>query len=173
MTTWIALLRGINVGGKNKLPMADLRKLAEGLGWQDVRSYIASGNLVFTADGDTRSLADALSAAISDYGLTVPVLVLSADTLTNVLADCPFDRTAGKAVHGMLLWSEPEFDADLYETLKTPTEEIVLKPGVAWLHAPDGVGRSKLFEKIAKVVKGTEMTGRNLNTLNKLAEMLD
>ena len=75
MRTYVALLRGINVGGGNKLPMVDLRRIAEGLGWQDVRSYIASGNLVFRSEGavDAQELHDALAA---ETELNIPVLVL-------------------------------------------------------------------------------------------------
>ena len=174
MQTWVALLRGINVGGNNPVPMADLRALCAGLGWADVRSYIASGNLVFRAKGQADGLADALRQAIAaQLGCDVPIIVLSGAALRAALADCPFDPGAGKHVHGFFLWADPVLDQDALERFRAPSEVLVVQGRVGWLYAPDGIGTSKLAEKFDKVVTGTQMTGRNLNTLRKLVEMLD
>lgn len=174
MQNWVALLRGVNVGGGNKVPMAELRTLAASLGWQDVESYIASGNLVFSADGDPDGLeADLRTAMSKRLNVDVPVLILSAADYRKALASCPFDPQDGRHVHGFLLWSKPEFDEKAYRALKTENEELDVQPGIAWLHAPDGIGRSKLAEKLGKVITGTQTTGRNLNTLRKLGQMLD
>ena len=174
MRRWVALLRGINVGGGNRVPMAELRTLAEALGWQNVQSYIASGNLIFQADGDPHDLESALrSAMVEHLDVDVPILILSAADFRKALATCPFEPEDGRHVHGMLLWSEPDFDESAYRALKTENEELDVQPGIAWLHAPDGIGRSKLAEKLGKVITGTRITGRNLNTLRMLADMLD
>jgi len=176
LSQWVALLRGINVGGSNKVPMTDLRRLAEGLGWTGVRSYIASANLIFEAEA--KATPDGLAALlraemVREMGVDVPILVLTADRLRAALADCPFEPEEGRHVHAMFLWSEPVLRQDRLEDLRRPTEALVIRNGVAWLHTPDGFGISKLAERIGSVVSGTEMTGRNLNTLRKLAEMLD
>ncbi len=89
--TFIALLRGINVSGRNQLPMAELRSLCAGLGWGDVRSYIQSGNLVFGADADPASLEAGLEQAISRrFGLSIPVLVRAAADWPGYVAANPF-----------------------------------------------------------------------------------
>jgi uncharacterized protein (DUF1697 family) len=93
--------------------------------------------------------------------------------LREALAACPFDPPEGRQVHGFFCWSAPRIDASLYESLRAPTEELAVRGDLLWLYAPDGVGRSKLAEKIGKVAGGTAMTARNLNTIRALAEMLD
>ncbi len=172
MGRWVALLRGVNVGGGNKVPMADLRVLAEGLGWREVESYIASGNLVFSAEGDAAGLAVALRAAMqAQMGVDVPVLVLAGDDLAARVAGCPFDPVEGKHVHAFLLFGEGRLDEKVLDALKAESEEVVMQGRTVWLHAPEGIGRSKLAEKFHKVVVGADMTARNLNTLRTLVEM--
>lgn len=174
MDQWVALLRGINVGGNNLVPMVALRTLCAGLGWADVESYIASGNLVFRAEGDAEGLAIALRQAMTaQMGCDVPIIVWPGAAMHAALADCPFDPQAGSHVHGFFLWAEPWVDQVALAQFRAPSETLIVRGRVAWLHAPDGIGRSKLAEKFDKVVTGTQMTGRNLNTLRKLVEMLD
>lgn len=165
----VALLRGINVGGGNKLPMADLRAVCADLGWTNIRTYIASGNVVFEADGGNEALATALHQALP---LDVPVLVLGADELKNRLSHCPFPGESGNKVHGFFCLDAPEVDEDVIAQY-AKTEKVVVQGHTVWLHAPDGFGRSKLGEMFHRVVTGTVYTARNLNTINKLAEMLD
>lgn len=170
---WVALLRGVNVGGV-KVGMAGLRARAEGLGWQDVQSYIASGNLVFRASGTAAGLAAALEGALAaEHGRAVPVLVLPAGDFRSVLAAHPFSPDEGNQSHVFFCWQVPGLDDALYRALKTPDEDLRLIGGHVHLFAPAGIGRSKLAEKLGRVVTGTEITGRNLNTVRKLAEMLD
>ena len=172
MTQWVALLRGMNLGG-NRMPMADLRALCEGLGWCDVRSYIASGNLVFRATGTGAGLAQALRAAMRAAGLDVPVLVLDAPAFRAMLAHCPFPGAAGTAVHGVICWQDPVIDRARLSALIADTETLTVQGRTVWLHTPGGFGTSALAGKLAQVVTGTETTARNLNTLRALAEMLD
>jgi len=173
MDQFVALLRGVNVGGGNRVEMATLRALGESLGWQKVRSYIASGNLLFEARSDPETLAGALQSAMArDMNVDVPVLVLAASIMRATLADCPFGEAAGNQAHVFFLFGEPRLDAELQAALIAPGEALVLQGRVIWLHAPDGVGRSKLVAKIGKVL-GCDFTARNLNTLRKLTEMLN
>ena len=167
----IALLRGVNVGGLT-LKMEPLRSLVEGLGFAAVRSYIASGNLLFEADGENSAIAAALEGALlAAHGRTVPILVLDAATFAGRVATCPFSPAEGKHVHGSLLWGPARIEAEAYESLRLPSEQLVLAPGVAWLHAPEGVGRSRLAQHIGRALVGAEMTARNLNTLHKLVAL--
>jgi len=166
-TTWIALLRGINVGGGNKLPMADLRAICEGIGWQNIRTYIASGNVVFEADGAAEALASKLH---QNLPLDVPVLVLSAHDLANRLAHCPFPNGAGNTVHGFFCLDAPDVDEDVIAQFAT-TEKVIVQGHTVWLYAPDGFGRSKLAENFHRVVTSTTYTARNFNTIRKLVEM--
>ena len=174
MDQWVALLRGINVGGNNLVPMPALRSVCAGLGWDGVQSYIASGNLVFRAVGQADDLASKLRQTIAaQMGCDVPVIVLPGAAVRAALTDCPFVPAAGKHVHAFFLWADPVVDQEAQERFRAPSEQLAVQGRVAWLHAPDGIGTSKLAEKFDKVVTGTQMTGRNLNTVRKLVEMLD
>ena len=174
MRKWVALLRGVNVGGANRVPMPALRALATDLGWQRVRSHIASGNLVFAAEGTAAGLAEDLRQAMAaQMGVDVAVLVLSGADLRGALSDCPFDPPEGKQVHGFFLFAAPVLDPAALEQWRAPREELVVRGRVGWLYAPDGIGRSKLAERLHKVITGTDMTARNLNTLRALVALLE
>jgi uncharacterized protein (DUF1697 family) len=174
MGKWVALLRGVNVGGGNKVPMAALRAACSDAGLADVQSYIASGNLVFSGQGDAAGIAGRIAGVLDHVcDVQVPVLVLEGVDMQDVLAGCPWPDQIGNLVHAVFCFTSPQLDRDVYETLKIPSEEIVVKGKTVWLHAPEGVGRSKLFAKIDKVLPNTQITARNLNTVRKLSEMLD
>lgn len=173
MAAWVALLRGVNVGGV-KIEMARLRRAAEALGWADVRSYIASGNLVFSAEGRPEALATALQAAIeAEFGRPVEVLVLSKSQMTQAAAACPFAVEKGNQAHCFFCWAAPVIDTAKRDALIAPTEQLVADGLRVWMHHPEGLGRSKLGDKIGTIITGTPFTGRNLNTVAHLAEMLD
>src|SRR5579862_2902066 len=113
MPTHVALLRGINVGGHNKVPMAELRELVAGLGHDDVATYIQSGNVVFSAAGkDSPALASALEKAIAArFGFTIRVVVLSRAELAKVAADNPYTaETNPRLVHVVFLTAKPGTD---------------------------------------------------------------
>lgn len=168
----VALLRGVNVGGGNRIAMADLRALAGDLGWRDVRTVIASGNLLFRADGTTAELARQLEDGL-EAGLrkAIPVLVLPGADVLAVVAGCPFAVEPGNTVHGFFLWSEPKVDHRALRALKAGDETLVVEGRMAWLHAPSGLARSDLAQRMDRVLTGTEMTARNLNTIRKLADL--
>lgn len=170
---WVAFLRGINVGGHRKLPMADLRRICERTAAAtNVQSYIASGNLVFKADGTSDHLATTITEGIKDaFGFDVPILVLSEEKMWSIHASCPFPRDAGKLVHAFLCYEQPQLNNDRIAELRTRTEQVVCRDQTVWLYAPDGIGRSKLAAKIEGFL-GTKATARNLNTINKMTELL-
>ncbi|MFE5629481.1 DUF1697 domain-containing protein [Streptomyces sp. NPDC056543] len=179
-TTYAALLRGINVGGHRKVPMAELRSLLEELGHRDVRTYLQSGNAVFTTDTDRltdQELTAALEEAIEKrFGFRVDCLVRDAAYLAAVVDACPFPAAEleGKQLHVTYL-SEPvtpERFASIEQTVFLP-EEFRLGDRALYLYAPEGLGRSKLGEVLSRpaLFKGIVATSRNWNTVVKLAEM--
>ncbi|QQA44568.1 DUF1697 domain-containing protein [Pelagovum pacificum] len=172
MTVQVALLRAINVGGRNKVPMATLRGCAKAIGWQDVHSYIATGNLVFRAGpGDH---ATTLRSAVRDEtGVDPDVLVMTGAELKRVLEACPFDPEDGRLAHVYFCFDDPVIDEDLLDRFRSESERLLRTGRVIYLDAPDGIGRSKLVERFDKVVTGTATTGRNLRTIRQLVAMVD
>jgi uncharacterized protein (DUF1697 family) len=177
-TTYAALLRGINVSGHNRVPMADLRALLSGMGHSGVRTYLQSGNAVFTSPSeDEDALAVSLEQAIEEhFGFPVGCLVRSAAYLRAVAAACPFpaDTLEGKQLH-LTFFSEsvaPERLTSLDPAGYLP-EEFRLGDRALYLYAPDGLGRSKLAQALARpgLLKGVTATSRNWNTVVKLVEM--
>jgi uncharacterized protein (DUF1697 family) len=178
MTTYAALLRGINVGGAKKVPMAELRTLMEGLGHSGVRSYLQSGQAVFTADhGDEESLAAELAAAIEKtFGFSVDVIVRDHAYLAAIAGNCPFPAAELEAKQLHVTYFSAPVDADRFAAIDQQAflpEEFRLGDRALYLYAPDGLGRSKLAEQLAKprVNKGLIATSRNWNTVLKLVEM--
>ncbi|MFE1910902.1 DUF1697 domain-containing protein [Streptomyces anandii] len=178
MTTYAALLRGINVGGGRKVPMAELRALIEELGHTGVRTHLQSGQAVFTAgQGDEDSLAAELAAAIEKrFGFPVDVIVRDHAYLRAVAEACPFPAAelAPKQLHVTYLsaQSDPERYAGIDQAAHLP-EEFRLGDRAVYLYAPDGLGRSKLAEQLSRtrVTKGVVATSRNWNTVLKLVEL--
>ncbi|MFD7445605.1 DUF1697 domain-containing protein [Streptomyces sp. NPDC059909] len=177
-SAYALLLRGINVGGHRKVPMADLRALLAELGHGDVRTYLQSGNAVFTsATRDEDALATGIGQAIEKhFGFTVDCLVRSGPYLRAVVENCPFPAAdlAGKQLH-VTYFSErigPERLASVDAAAFLP-EEFRLGECELYLYAPDGLGRSKLAVALSRpgLTKGVVATTRNWNTAVKLAEM--
>ncbi|MGV9992239.1 DUF1697 domain-containing protein [Streptomyces sp. NPDC003374] len=178
MTTYAALLRGVNVGGGRKLPMAGLRAVMEELGHTGVRTYLQSGQAVFTcAHGDEESLAAGLTEAIGGrFGLDVDVIVRDHGYLRAVVEACPFPAAGleGRQLH-VTYFSAPvdaarfaEVDQEAYLP-----EEFRLGDRALYLYAPDGLGRSRLAASLSRprLNKGVIATTRNWNTVTKLAEL--
>ncbi len=172
LTRHVAFLRGINVGGHRKIPMADLRALAEDLfpGAAAV-TYIASGNLCFSADVSATALSDVLEQGIKDrFGFEVAVLVLTAAQLDQIVADCPWPDAEGNRVFAYLCFAEPKLDFARTAALIAESEELKVTGQTVWLHAPDGVGRSRLAAKLEGLL-GVEATSRNWNTIKKMRDL--
>ncbi len=176
---WIGLFRGINVGGNNKLPMKELTKAMLADGFTDVKTYIASGNVVFKSDAsDFATPEEDLGYMIEmfveqKFGFRPRVMVLSLEYLEKILAANPFKdhEHKGKAQHIFLPFSSTvRADLSLLESLKAPGEAFHLGDHAFYLYAPEGIGRSKLAEKVDRALK-TPTTARNLNTVETLRDM--
>lgn len=163
MNTYIALLRGINVGGDTSFPMADLRTLCVDLGLEKVRTHIQSGNVIFTSDLSEEVLIEKLEKAIqSKKQKNIPVVLRTAEELECVIASNPFPDGNPSQV-GVMFFVDP-VPIDLFEhSTHSGPEEVVIKGREIFIHYPNGMGRSKL--KIPLSHKGTV---RNINTVNKL-----
>ncbi|MFE9771840.1 DUF1697 domain-containing protein [Streptomyces sp. NPDC005931] len=178
VTTYAALLRGINVGGSKKVPMADLRALMERLGHARVRTHLQSGQAVFSSDhGDEESLAAELAAAIERrFGFGVGVIVRDHAYLRAVVEACPFPAAELEAKQLHVTYFSAPVDADRFAEIDPAThlpEEFRLGDRALYLYAPNGLGRSKLAEQLARprVTKGVVATTRNWNTVVKLVEL--
>jgi uncharacterized protein (DUF1697 family) len=170
MNTFIALFRGINVGGRNKVVMKELVSLMHGDGYKNVRTYIQSGNVVFNSD--VRSEEGISSLIDRQFGFKPTVLILTVDDLKKAIVNNPFSAAEGKACHLYFCGEEiGTMNVEKLDALKTETEGYAVKGKVFYLYAPDGVGRSKLAANIEKCV-GFPLTARNLNTALKLEQMV-
>lgn len=175
MTTLIALLRGINVVGNNKLPMKELSALLTGMGLRDVQTYIQSGNAVFRCDLKSKAaLAAKISSAIkAQHGFAPHVLLLETAELHKAIAGNPFREATDdpKSLHLFFLSDAPQQpDLKSLEAIKTDSERYKLAGKVLYLHTPGGFGPSKLAARVEKLL-GVAATARNWNTVCKLAEM--
>jgi uncharacterized protein (DUF1697 family) len=175
MNLWIAFFRGINVGGRNVLPMKELKALLKGIGCHGVQSYIQSGNVVFRhATKQAENLEAVISAAVQDgFGIDARVLLLTLDELVVAIATNPFPagEAEPKSLHLFFL-AEDAIAADwaALETLKFSTEQFQLINRVFYLHAPDGIGRSKLAAKVEKNL-GVPVTARNWRTVARVLQL--
>lgn len=174
MDAYIALFRGINVGGNNILPMKPLAELLTSLGCEDVKTYIQSGNVVFRVDSQSKDdLAKKLSDKVLElHGFAPKVLLLTITEFSSAIENNPYSVEDGKLLHFFFLSEAPSSpDLEKLEALKLPSEIYELKGDVFYFFAPDGVSRSKLFAKVEKCL-GVPVTARNWNTVNKLASMI-
>lgn len=172
MTTFIALLRAVNVGGR-KVEMAELRKVAEKAGLTKVQTYIASGNLVFDGKGAPAAIEERLEAAIAKtFGIAVPVLVRTAEQWATYLEGNPFPKAEPNLLYLLLSKAPPHKDAAKTALLRAAAgEEASLVGDALWIRYPEGMGRSKVTPAHVDKATGSPTTARNLNTVRKLAEM--
>jgi len=173
----VALLRGVNVGGNKKVPMATLRELAEELGWSDAQTYVQSGNLVFRARGAAPKLEAQLERAIaSRLGFEVPVIVRSAEKWLEYAAGGAFvvaERERPKLLHLALSKAKPGRAAVAALRPYCSAGELVeLRGDALWIDFASGVARSKLAPAVLDRLVGSTVTARNWNTVQALAEML-
>lgn len=173
--TCIALLRGINVGGRHSLPMKDLKLALERAGCGDVRTYIQSGNAVFRCKASlSAQLEKRLAEAIAKtHGFEPHVLVLTCAELARAAADNPFPEAGAdpRSLHLFFLAAPPaRADLKAIDALRTKLERVALKGRVFYLHAPEGFGTSKLAARAERLL-GVEATARNWRTVMALLEM--
>jgi len=176
MGRMVALLRAVNVGGR-KLPMAELRALCAALGWQDVATYIQSGNVVFSAEARPQAIEAQLERAIKErFGLDVPVIVRTPGEWAALAASNPFPDAARDEPNRLqLLVSKRPPDPDAADKLMARAqggESVKAAGGALWFHFPEGVGTSKLTPTLIDRACGSPATARNYNTVMKLLEML-
>lgn len=163
MTGWVALLRAVNVGGNNKIPMADLAVLATRLGLDGARTYIASGNLIFASAQGEDVLRGLIEDAIeAEFGARIGVLVRSAEDLAEVAARCPWPDRPGNRVVVLFTDGVPSLEGVRHQA----GEVLALGRREIFIDYVDGMAGSKL------VVPATKSgTARNMNTVRKLAEL--
>ena len=166
MHHYIALLRAVNVGGTGKLPMSDLKAMCESAGFAAVRTYIASGNVVFTSDQSAVQVKSGLEKLLEAYaGKPVGVMIRTAAEMAAVLAANPFPDAAPNRTMAIFLDQPPPVDT--IDTAKGRKEEqIAMGKREVYVHYGDGIGSSKL-----KLTAEQHGTARNMNTIAKLAEM--
>ena len=174
MNTYIALLRGINVGGHKKTPMAELRSHLGKLGFENVQTYIQSGNIVLQSKIESKAkIENLISDSILDhFGFEVPVVVKTHSELLSILDQCPFSKEKKENSYFSLLYKQPD-NSSIEEANKIsyPNEEIVVTTNCIYFYCSMGYGRAKfnsnLFEKTLK----TKFTARNYRTMMKLLEL--
>ena len=171
----VALLRAVNIGGRSRLAMADLRAVAAGLGFTEVQTLLQSGNLAFVAKGKASALEGALAALKQRHGIETDFLVRSTRELEAVIAANPFPAEARSAPARLqVMFLQDRVAAKdvgaLQEASKGP--EIIRHKGrELYIVYPDGIGRSKLTGSLIENRLGTRGTGRNWNTVCKLAAL--
>jgi uncharacterized protein (DUF1697 family) len=177
--THVALLRGINVGSHNRVAMPALRELVTSLGHADVATYIASGNVVFSASGSAEALAAELEAAIAEHlGVSPRVVVLTCAQLARVVAENPYpDQSDHKRLHAFFLTGDAAAARRQLEVVrerigdKAGRDEATVLRRTLYLHTPDGFGTSELAKQLSKPRGPAEGTARNWATVLKLHAM--
>lgn len=166
MSVLIALLRAVNLGGKSTLPMADLRSMSEEIGFRNVSTYIASGNVIFETDLEPEAAKAALEARLEEYaGRPLGVVMRTGEEMEKVLKANPFPQHPGNRVVALFLEDPPPPDA-LESVSGANGEEVVLGAREIYVYYVNGQGRSKL-----KIPAARHSTARNMNTVAKLAAM--
>jgi uncharacterized protein (DUF1697 family) len=166
MTVYIALLRAVNVGGTGKLPMAELKAMCEAAGFKRVRTYIASGNVLFESGATEARVKSLLEARLKSYaGKPVDVVVRAASELETVLKANPFPRAAPNRTVAIFLDDAPPADALKHATGRA-NEEMRLGAREIYVHYGDGMASSKL-----KIPAAKAGTARNLNTIDALVKL--
>jgi uncharacterized protein (DUF1697 family) len=174
MKTYIALIRGINVGGHKKVPMADLRDVLSNVNFKDVKTYIQSGNVVFqSSENNTKALEDIISRAIeSHFGFNVPVLVKTKQELQFIFDSCVFSEEKKVKSYFILLDQVP--DASLVKEVHAITienETVSIVNDCLYFYSSVGYGRTKFnMASIEKKLK-VNATSRNYNTISKLLKL--
>lgn len=166
MTAFVALLRAVNVGGTGKLPMSELKAMCEAEGFKKVKTYIASGNVVFASDRSETEVRSALERRLEAYaGKPIGVLVRTGPEMAQIIADNPFPAATPNWTVAVFLNDPPP--PDTLDTVRNRTdEEVRLGKREIYVSYGSGMGRSKL-----KIPAAKEGTARNINTIAKLAQM--
>ena len=178
MNTFIALFRGINVGGRNKLLMRELVNILENIGLQNVRTYIQSGNVIFDTPTKTSAkLKGQLEKAIRrKYNFNVPVVIRTKRELAKIITNIPFNKLNptedGAKVLVTFLSETPEEinSSNIQQYVKLP-EKLIVKDKEIYLHCPNGYGKSKLTNNFLEKKLVVQATTRNWKSVIKLWEL--
>jgi uncharacterized protein (DUF1697 family) len=179
MPTYVALLRAVNLAGLNKVGMADLRELCDELGFQDARTLLQSGNLVFRASGGTSAKLEAALQAETKkrLGLDTEFFVRAGNEWEAIVAGNPYPREAkDDPSHLVAMFLRGEPDKQSQAALRQAImgrERFEIVGRLAYIVYPDGIGRSKLTTALIEKKLGTRGTGRNWNTVLKLGKVLE
>jgi uncharacterized protein (DUF1697 family) len=166
LKTFVALLRAVNVGGTGKLPMSELKAMCEAAGFAEVRTFIASGNVIFNSANSEAQIKAALEASLKAYaGKPIGVLVRTAAELAAVLKANPFPEAAPNRTVAIFLHKPPPATA-LAEIAGQAGEEVRLGKREVYVHYGDGMAKSKL-----RIPAAADGTARNMNTIAKLTAL--
>lgn len=177
MPRYISILRGINVSGRNKIRMEELRQLLENLSFQNIQTYIQSGNIVFdSSEKDTKILQDQITSAIKDkYKFDVPALVLNNSELNDIFRNNPYINERGlpeEKLHATILSAKPSKACAIgIVSKKSLPDEFIIAGRTVYLYCPNGYGRTKLTNNFFENKLKTFATTRNWKTISKLVEI--
>lgn len=170
----IALLRGINVGGNNIIKMAELKLALGKLGYDNIATYIQSGNIAFnTQEQNTALLAKQISDCITtNFNLTVPCIVLPQETVKTIVTNTPFTPTENKFLHFTFFDQAPDTaKQQAFLTHVSPPDECLITTEGAYVHCPNGYSKTKLTYQLFEKTFGVTATARNWNSCIKLTEL--
>ena len=175
MQTYIALLRGINVSGQKKITMAELKVIFEKLNFENVRTYIQSGNVIFesTKTNETDLATKTNAEILKHYGFDVPTLVLTSSYIKRVLKNNPWnkDKNTDQMYFTFLHKIPTEEYIELVSNISHPPEEFVIDKDVIYFYSPNGYGRAKMNNNFFENKLKVKATTRNWKTLNKILEI--
>lgn len=174
MNPWVLLLRGVNVGGRNILPMASLRAILKNLNVGQVRTILQSGNAVFVGVIDARAFGEVVEEQIEvHHGFRPRAMVLSGESFAQVAESYPWPEAKSDPKTGHIWFLDRATQASLepLQKLAASSERLALGDTALYLHAPDGIGRSKLAQQ-AETLLGVPATARNLATVQKITALL-
>ncbi len=175
MNTYIALLRGINVGGHKKIKMADLRTSLKTKGFLEIQTYIQSGNLVFRYDETPANCEIKIASCIEkEFGFEVPTIVVSHSNFKEIVVNNPFSGEQVKETYYTILsrFPEKEMIAD-FETIKYTDGQIILQERCVYYHAAKGFGKSKYSNNLVEKMLKLNATTRNHRTMIKILELAE
>lgn len=179
MQTYIAFLRGINVGGRNKIPMLALRQALESFGFKNVRTYIQSGNVVFEAGlSSTDVIITSIEKMIQDtFGCNVPVLVITTGQLESILSQCPYNdevQISTNKSYFVLLFERPKQELlKIFKVLTYPNEQFQVSDACIYLLCLNGYGKAKLNNNAIESKLKVVATARNYRTMQKVLALVD
>ena len=177
MATYISILRGINVSGQKLIKMDALKRMYESLNFEKVKTYIQSGNVVFsTCETNLKKLESQISSRLEkEFGEEVPVIVLKAETLENIIKNNPFANDGQKDTSNIYITfladKQKEIDKDSIENKKQEGEEIEYSENAIYLYCPNGYGRTKLNNNFLENKLKIKATTRNWKTTNELLKL--